>query len=166
MEMINDLLMKHPFFLGLDPHFIQFISGCGKNSIFKSGEYLFKEGEQANEFFVIRQGNVALEISSPETGNITIQTLHAGELLGWSWLFPPYQWHFHARAVENVRAISFNGKCIREKCEENYHLGYELMKRFAQIFGQRLQATRLQLLDIYCPQRTQTPPLRHPFRQS
>lgn len=157
MEQINDLLMKHPFFDGLEPRFIEFISGCAKNSVFKKDEYIFKEGGEANQFFMIRHGSVALEISSPQTGNITIQTLNEGETLGWSWLFAPYRWQFHARCMDDVRAIELNGQCIRKKCEEDHDLGFELMKRFAHIIEQRLQSTRLQLLDVYSPTRKLSP---------
>ena len=76
-------------------------------------------------------------------------TVDAGEILGWSWLLPPYQWKFNARAMESIRAIALDGKCLRTKCEENHDLGYELLKRFAQVIEKRLEATRLQLLDVY-----------------
>jgi CRP-like cAMP-binding protein len=80
---------------------------------------------------------------------VTIQTVGPGELLGWSWLMPPYRWHFDARALEQTRALSFDGTCIRNKCETDHRLGYELMKRLAYVFTQRLEASRLQLLDVY-----------------
>jgi hypothetical protein len=78
-----------------------------------------------------------------------ITTLGAGELVGWSWLFPPYRWHFDARATELTRTIAFDGACLRDKCEQDHDLGYELMRRFASLMLDRLQATRLQLLDVY-----------------
>lgn len=85
----------------------------------------------------------------PKRGAITIQTLSAGDVLGWSWLFPPYHTHFGARAIEPIRALSLDAKCLRNKCEEDHDLGYEFMKRFSEVVIQRLQATRLQLLDVY-----------------
>ena len=78
-----------------------------------------------------------------------IRSREAGEILGWSWLVPPYRWHFDARAVELTRAIALDGKCLREKCEEDHDLGYEVMRRFVVIIAQRLEETRLQLLDVY-----------------
>ena len=116
---------------------------------FDEGKFLFREGEEANNFYVIRAGRVAIEIFSPKRGPITVQTVREGDVLGWSWLFPPYRWHFDARALELTRAISLDGKCLRNKCEEDHDLGYELMKRFSEVMIQRLQATRLQLLDLY-----------------
>jgi CRP-like cAMP-binding protein len=98
---------------------------------------------------MIRQGKVAIEILAPELGPITVQTVGEGDVLGWSWLIPPYRWRFGARAVELTRAITLDGKCLRQKSEEDHDLGYELLKRFSGIIVERLEATRLQLLDIY-----------------
>jgi CRP/FNR family transcriptional regulator, cyclic AMP receptor protein len=123
--------------------------GCSVNKIFEAGQFLFREGESADTFYVIRNGRVQVETFSPEHGPIIIQTEAEGEVLGWSWLVPPYHWRFDARATEQVRVIAIDGKCLREKCEEDHNLGYELMKRFALIIAERLEATRLQLLDVY-----------------
>jgi len=111
--------------------------------------YIFREGEEANEFYIIRDGKVSLEIVSPGKEPIIIQTLESGEVLGWSWLVPPYYWHFDARAVEPTRVVAFDARCLRNKCEEDPKLGYELLKRLVPIIEQRLQATRIQLLDLY-----------------
>jgi CRP/FNR family cyclic AMP-dependent transcriptional regulator len=92
---------------------------------------------------------VAVEIFAPQKGPITIETVVEGDVLGWSWLVPPYNWRFDARAMEMTRAVALDGVCLRNKCETDHDLGYELMKRFANIIDRRLQATRLQLLDIY-----------------
>jgi CRP-like cAMP-binding protein len=110
---------------------------------------MLREGEEANQFYLIRQGQVAIEISPPQKRAIVVDTIGEGEILGWSWLLPPYHWKFHARATEAVRAIALDGKCLRTKCEQNHDLGYELLKRFSQIMSRRLDATRLQLLDVY-----------------
>jgi CRP-like cAMP-binding protein len=149
METLERILLEHPFLKGLDRSYIELIVGCASNVRFNAGEFIFREGEEANRFYFIRHGRVALEIFVPERGAITIQTLGEGDVLGWSWLFPPYRWHFDARALELTRAIALDGKCLRQKCEENHDLGYELMKRFAHVIEERLQATRIQLLDIY-----------------
>jgi CRP-like cAMP-binding protein len=116
---------------------------------FDGGQYLFHEGEEAEKFFLIRHGRIALEVFTPDRGPITIQTLEPGDILGWSWLVPPYQWRFDAKAIELVRAIALDGKCLRTKCETDHDLGYDLLKRFAHVIEQRLEATRLQLLDVY-----------------
>ena len=149
METLERILAEHPFFKEQEARYLQLIVGCAANVRFDAGQFIFREGEEANQFYVIRHGKVALEIFAPERGPIMIETLGEGEILGWSWLVPPYHWRFNARAVELTRAIALDGKCLRTKCEEDHNLGYELLKRFAHIIEQRLQATRLQLLDVY-----------------
>lgn len=149
VETLERLLVEHPFFKDLKKEYLDLIVGCAKNVFYKPGEFIFREGEEANEFYVIRDGKVSLEFSSPGKEPIVIQTLEDGEILGWSWLVPPYYWHFSARAIEPTRAIALDGKCLRTKCEEDHNLGYELLKRFVTIVEQRLQATRIQLLDLY-----------------
>ncbi len=149
MKTLDDLLADQPFFKGLAPEYLHFIATCASNVHFPVEQYLFREGQDAKHFYVLRHGSVAVEIFAPGRGPITIQTLGPGEILGWSWLVPPHKKHFSARAVEDLRATAFDGECIRRKCEEDARLGYELLKRFAAIMGERLQATRLQLLDLY-----------------
>jgi CRP-like cAMP-binding protein len=149
MESLKPLLAEHEFFRGLDTHALDLIVGCAANMRFESGSLIAREGQEADWFYLIRDGTVALEIFSPKRGPIVVQTLEAGDILGWSWLVSPYHWHFDARAVTLVRVIALDGKCLRGKCEEDHHLGYELLKRFAPIIEQRLQATRMQLLDLY-----------------
>ena len=149
MQTLETILAQHPFFKDLEPRYLQLVVGCATNVRFKMGEFLFREGEDANQFYLLRHGKVALQVFIPQRGPITIETIEAGEVLGWSWLFPPYRWHFDALALELVRAIAFDGQCLRGKCEEDHDLGYALMQRFAQVMAQRLQATRLQLLDLY-----------------
>ena len=149
MQTLEAILAVHPFFEGLEPRYLQLMTGCASNVRFEAGTYIFREGEPASHFYIIREGKVALETFAAQRGPITIETIEAGEVLGWSWLFPPYRWHFDARVVEPIRAIALDGVCLRTKGEADHDLGYELVKRVAQIMMQRLQATRLQLLDVY-----------------
>ncbi len=149
MHTLELILAEHAFFKGLEPRYMQLITGCASNVRFDARTYIFREGEAAERFYLIREGKVALETFAAERGPIIIETVEAGEVLGWSWLFPPYQWHFSARVVEPTLAIALDGVCLRNKCEEDHDLGYQLVKRVAQIMMQRLQATRLQLLDVY-----------------
>jgi CRP/FNR family transcriptional regulator, cyclic AMP receptor protein len=149
METLEPLLSKHPFFEGLDSIYLKTLTGCASNVRFPSGQMLFKEGDEANQFFLIREGRVAIEVFVEARGPVIIQTLEPGEILGWSWLVPPYHWRFDARAVDEVRALALDGKCLREKCETDPRLGYELLKRFALVITRRLEATRIQLLDVY-----------------
>jgi CRP-like cAMP-binding protein len=149
MENLERMLAEHPFFQGLEPQYLRLITGCATNVRFDSGQFLFHEGEEANAFYIIRQGAVAVEAFIAGKGSLIVDTYTDGEVLGWSWLIPPYNWHLDARATELTRAIALDGKCLREKCEKDKTLGYELLKRFAKIIEQRLEATRLQLLDMY-----------------
>jgi CRP-like cAMP-binding protein len=136
-------------FAGLSPEHLELIAGCARNVGFEAGGLLFREGDAAETFLLVRRGRVALEQHTPERGPILIETVEPGEVVGWSWLFDPYRWHLDARAVEDVRAVEFDGACLRGKCEDDKELGYELMSRFAQVIIDRLQHTRLRLLDIY-----------------
>ena len=149
METLEPILAKHPFLKGLEPRHLKILVGCASNVRFNADQFLFHEGEEANEFYMIREGKVAVQIQGAERGPITVQTIGEGDVLGWSWLIPPYRWRFDAKALELTRAIALDGKCLRTKSEDDHDLGYELLKRFAGIIVERLEAARLQLLDVY-----------------
>jgi CRP-like cAMP-binding protein len=146
---IDALLAEHPFFNDMKPEYRGLIAGCAKNIRFEAGRLIAQTGDAADEFFAIRHGRVAIELHSPSRGPLILQTVDEGEILGWSWLFPPYRWTFDARAIDEVRAIAFDGECLRGKCDRDPVMGYDFMKRFAQTFMQRLQSARVQLLDLY-----------------
>ena len=149
MESLESIVRDHPFFASLDEEFLKIIAGCAKNAIFQAGDYLFHEGEPADQFYLLRHGRVSLEITAPGRGTLTFETLVAGEIVGVSWLFPPYRWTYDAKALELIRAISLDAACLRGKCEDDHRLGYDLMKRFVPIVIDRLHATRMQILDVY-----------------
>ena len=149
METLEGLIAEHPLFEGMETSHLKLLAGCASNVRFEPGQSVFREGEEANQFYLIRHGKVTLEIHAPPRGSIMIQTLGEGDVLGWSWLFPPYRWKFSAKANELTRAVALDGKCLRGKSEEDHDLGYELQKRFARVIQERLQATRLQLINIY-----------------
>ena len=149
MQTLEPILSEHPFLKRLKPDYLKILVGCASNVRFNAGQHLFREGEEANQFYMIRPGKVAVEVRAAELGPITVQTVGEGDVLGWSWLIPPYRWRFDARALELTRAIALDGICLRTKSEEDHDLGYELLKRFSNIIVERLEATRLQLLDIY-----------------
>jgi CRP-like cAMP-binding protein len=149
IETLERLIAEHPFFHRMAEQHLQFVAGCAKNVRFEEGEVIFREGDEANQFYFIREGMIAVELMIPSRGFTTVQTLGEGEMLGWSWLLPPYRWQFGARASKPTRALAFDGKCLRNKCEEDHDLGYEILKRFTHIISERLDATRLQLLDLY-----------------
>jgi CRP-like cAMP-binding protein len=149
METLRPILREHPFLHGLDERHLDFLTGCASNVRFRAQEFLFREGDEATAMYLLRGGRVALEVDIPGQGSVEIQTVEEGEVLGFAWLFSPYRWQFDARAVEPVRAIAFDGKCLREKCEADHDLGYEIVKRFLRQVNQRLDKARFQMLDVY-----------------
>lgn len=146
---LDEILAQVPFFEGMPEDEIALIAGCGRNVRIDAGETIFRQGDAADTFYVVRHGSVAVGNFVPPRGELVIETLEAGDLLGWSWLFPPYRSHFDARALSTVRATQFDGACLRGKCADDPALGYDLMSRFAQVLIERLQWTRLRLLDVY-----------------
>jgi CRP-like cAMP-binding protein len=148
-ENLTEILRQHPFLHNVADEHMQTIVGCASNVRFAEGAYLIREGEIANKFFLIRSGRVALEIDVSGRGGLRIQTVGPGEVLGWSWLISPYRWHFNGVAVMDTRVIALDAECLRNKCENDKHFGYEMLKRLAVVMEKRLEATRMQLLDLY-----------------
>ena len=149
MRTLEDELAEVPALAALAPEQRATLAGCARNCGFEAGERMMREGEPANAFYVIRHGTVALETVVPQRGPVVLQTLHDGDLLGWSWLVPPYRTAFDARALSTTRTIAFDGACLRGKCEADPALGYALLKLLSGVFVERLQDTRLRLLDLY-----------------
>lgn len=152
-ENLEKILREHAFLGGLDQAACSLVSGCAEHVSFEAGEYLFHEGEPAERLYLIRHGRVALEVGVPERGALTFQTLGPDEIIGVSWLVPPYRWAYDAKALELVRAIAVDAACLRDECEKDHDFGYQLMMRFVPILIERLQATRFQILDVYGSQR-------------
>ena len=145
----ESVLANHPFFKDMPKAHLDTVVGCVANVVFQPGEFVLREGQAADNFFLIREGHVAVEVFVPNKGPVTIETIEGGEVLGWSWLFPPYRTRFDARALTSVRALSLDGACLRTKCEKDAAFGYDMLKRFTQLVVSRLEATRMQLLDLY-----------------
>jgi len=148
-ENLTEILRQHPFLAGLSETHMQVLIGCASNVRFAEGAPLIHEGEIANKFYLVRAGRIALETDVNARGKIRIQTVGPGDVLGWSWLISPYRWHFNALAVADVRAVALDGECLRKKCEDDRDFGYEMLSRFSQVMERRLEATRIQLLDLY-----------------
>jgi CRP/FNR family cyclic AMP-dependent transcriptional regulator len=148
-EDIAVLVAEHPLLAGLPGDTASLVAGCTKNVAIKAGELLLAEGDVADTLYMLRRGRVSLELRAPGRGPLVIETLGPGSVVGWSWLFPPYRWQMDARATEPVGALSVDASCLRQKAEADPAFGYELMKRFASIILDRLQAARMRLLDLY-----------------
>jgi len=148
-ENLVQILSEHPFFKDMRPEHINLLAACASSTHFDADELILRQGEEADRCYLIRYGKVSLEVYAPERGAIEVQTLGEGDILGWSWLVPPHRWRLDARALEMTRAIVLNGKHMREECERDHELGYELMKRFNQVMAENLEALRFQLLNVY-----------------
>ncbi len=148
MNTLKDAVTNHPFFRGMNSEQLADLAAGAKAVQFKAGDLLFREGEPANRFYLIERGSIALEAHEPANGTMLVQTLRAGDVLGWSWLFPPFVWHFQARAIEPASAIVLSGAQLLIAAERDHEFGYELMKRVAQVVIHRLQAARKQLLAL------------------
>ncbi len=149
MEGLARIICAHPLFAGVHEDFCTLVCSCARNVRFEAGQHLVREGDAADYLYLLREGRVALEMSVPGRGAITFQTLEGGDLVGVSWLIPPYRWTHDAKALERTRAIALDATCLRRKCEADHDLGYALMQRFVPILIERLQGARLQMLDIY-----------------
>jgi CRP/FNR family transcriptional regulator, cyclic AMP receptor protein len=151
MRTVDDLLRDVPAFDGLDAEHRDLIAGCARNRVYRAGEYVLREGQAATTFHILRRGSAAIETYAPNRGPQVIETLGEGDLVGWSWLFPPYRAAFDVRAVNDAHMIEFDGLCLRGKIDEDPVLGSALHRIFAGVILQRLQATRVRLLDVYGP---------------
>lgn len=154
-------IVKHPFLQTFPHDHLEIMFQKANRMEFSPGEIILRKGEPANRFYLIDSGKVVIEAGN---GSETIQTLSEGEVLGWSWLFPPFCWHFTARAIEPTHCTVLNGGHLLVTAEENHEFGYNLMRRVAQVAISRLQATREKMLAIRNDQQEQ--PRRAGFRES
>jgi CRP/FNR family cyclic AMP-dependent transcriptional regulator len=144
-----DILSEHAFFRGLSKADLDFISGCAKNAVLKENQLIANRGDPADKFYLIQEGKVAISLDIPGQKTFIFNTLESHDILGWNWLIPPYEWTFSAHAMQTTRAIEINGACLREKCEHDTRLGYELLKRLVSVLVSRVDAAHLHILDVY-----------------
>jgi CRP-like cAMP-binding protein len=149
MQTLENTIAGLEFFKGVKPAHLALITGCAMNVRYEAGDYVGRAGDLADAFWVIREGRVALELSEPGRGTITVATMSQGDVVGFSWLLPPYQLHFDIHALTATRALQFDGRCLRDKCGADPELGYDLLSRFSRLMVDRVQAMSLQLLDVY-----------------
>ena len=146
VQLTPDQWQQHPFVRYLAAEHLGTLKSCAMPVRFEAGQIIFREGDPANRFYLVLDGAVALHTRGLEETDTLIALLGGGDVLGWSWLFPPYQWHFDATAQETTQAVFFYGTWLRQLAEEQHELGYELMRRMAEVLMRRLQATRRQIL--------------------
>lgn len=137
----------HPFLAGMNRPQLAVLTDCVMTADFKTGQTILREGEFANECYLIETGKVVVEAGENFSEPLAIETIGPGDLLGWSWMFPPYVWQFTARAIAPTTAIFFYGTILRGYCEKDHSLGYQLLKRISAVMVKRLQAAHKQILS-------------------
>lgn len=144
-ESIQSTLRAHPFLAGLQAGHLALLASCATDRIFAAGDFICRVGTPADSFFLVREGRASLEVHVPLQPGLRLETIHPGEVLGWSWLLSPYRWHLDGRALEPVRALEIDGRVVRRECERDHEFGYQMLKRFAPLLGHRLQSARVRL---------------------
>lgn len=148
---ITEIIAGQQYFRGLDPAFIEVLAGHATERDLDKDEVLFHQGAEAGAFYIVREGFIAIEVPAIEGPPLELQRLGADALLGWSWLIPPYRWSFQARADEPARLVEFDGRAIRERCEQDPQLGYEIFRRFARLMSERLEEARVRMIEEWRP---------------
>ncbi len=146
---IYEFLEAQPFFKGLPPHYLTLLASHASLATYNPQQRVFKQDTTADKFFIVRQGKVTLEIPAVSGEPLTIQTVGDGQLLGWSWLIPPYRWLFDARAITQSTLVMMDGEKLRAACDSDPKLGYDLLRRFAVLMAERLSASRLAAIKQY-----------------
>lgn len=149
MESPEAIIAAHPFFTHVGREHVAALCDTASIETFGYHDPIFNAGEPAKRTYFILEGLVALYIHTQGDGAITVQTLGPGEVLGWSWIVPPYEWRFGAIAIKETRTVSLDGERLRSLCEENHDFGYAVLKKITEVMGQRLDGALIQLLDIY-----------------
>jgi CRP/FNR family cyclic AMP-dependent transcriptional regulator len=144
-----DMMAAHPFLSGLPPLWLERLALLARPVIIDAGDRIFSVNRPADTFWLVDTGRVALTLHVPGRGDEVIETIGAGQVVGWSWLFPPYRWHFGAVTTEAVLAIAVDGAGTRSLCDIEPAFGYELTRRFMAVVVERMQATRMRLLGLY-----------------
>ena len=147
IEVNAAVLATHPFLRGMSHEHLSVLAEAARDVTFPAKGRLFEDGGNATRFWLIRSGHVWLDLHVPGEGPVVIETIGIGELLGWSWMFPPYRWAFGAVAATAVEAFEFDAPMVRERCAADHELGYELNQRLNQVLARRLQATRIRLIE-------------------
>jgi len=149
VKKVEQFVREHSLFEGMDPSQVTFIAGCGRLRRFAKGDYLTRENDPADAFYLLLEGRAVIETHRHNEPPTPLLTLGENDVVGWSWLIPPYRSQFDARALSDLRTVELDGRCIRNKCETDQQMGYQLLKRLSSVLVSRIHGARLQLLDIY-----------------
>lgn len=151
MPSTQEYLAAHEFFAGLNDDFLQLLGEHATEKKYPAGEVLFQQGKSADKFYLVREGEISVQVPALVGPALELQVLGENQILGWSWLIPPFRWHFLARASTDVVLLEFDGKAILQQCEQNPKFGYELFKRFTEMMSERLSAARQKMMDQWNP---------------
>jgi CRP/FNR family transcriptional regulator, cyclic AMP receptor protein len=139
-------LAAHPFLRGMSRDHLAVLAGAARDVSFPARYRIFEDGGSATHFWLIQSGHVSLDLHVPGQGPVVIETIGMGQLLGWSWLFPPYRWAFGAVTGTAMEAFEFDAPAVRERCAADPELGFEFGQRVSRVLAQRLEATRIRLI--------------------
>jgi CRP/FNR family cyclic AMP-dependent transcriptional regulator len=142
-------LATHPFVSDLAPRLLDELAALAHVAEFRAGAWIAQNGHPVDSFHLLTEGRCAVEVTAAGRAPLVIATVHAGEVLGWSWMVPPHSWHFDVLALDPTRTIAIDGTALRMACNNDHELGYEITRRLAGVIAGRLDATRMQLMDMY-----------------
>lgn len=148
---ISSYLAKQKLFHGMSSEFIEFLAGCASEKHLRRGDVLFRHGERADRFYLLRSGRITIEVPAITGPSLEVQSLGPGEVLGWSWVIPPYKWMFQTRAEEPTDLLEFDGNAVLDRCEQEPRFGYEVLKRFSSLMSERLEASRRKMMEEWNP---------------
>jgi CRP-like cAMP-binding protein len=146
---IRAAIAGHPFMVGLPPRFVDVLVPITELVEFPMGGWIARTGAPANSFLLLVAGRAGIEIGAASRDPMVVATVHAGDVVGWSWFVEPHEWHFDVVALDHVRALAVDATALRAACAADHELGYQLGIRLARVVASRLEATRHQLLDVY-----------------
>jgi len=148
MEDLTAKLKEHTFCKDFTRDQVDVIASLSTWRDFQTNEVIFRTGDPSDKFFMVFSGHISIAVFLSDRGTTAIETIGEGDILGWSWFSPPYQWRFSAMALEETGAIAVNGKALREICEKDHALGYQILKKLILVYTQRLEMARSQILDL------------------
>lgn len=146
---LREIVKNQDFLKDMKSEYLDILMGCVSYITYKKGHFILTQNGKADQFHIIHHGKVHIEVAAGDKGPVTIQVLSDGDVLGWSWLIPPYKWRFDALIVDPTTVLTFDGKFLREKCEEDHSFGFDMLKRMASVITYRLLFTRKELMDFH-----------------
>ena len=149
MTDLNQLLADHEFFAGLEPRLIDKVADMATVADFRAGTWIARSGTEAGMLHAVIDGRAGIELTAADRAPLLVATVHAGEIIGWSWFIEPHRWHFDVVALDDLRTVAIDGALLRAACVADHELGYHVARRLARVLASRVEATQHQLMDVY-----------------